>query len=96
MVAALAGTGWGGFLAADWALGCAILPSRMMATAMGVWNLAVAGPQIVAPVIATTIFLAFRPEKASAPLVAFGVAALEAAVGTLWIWRLSPNVGKET
>lgn len=96
VVAACAGMGWGGFLAADWALGCAILPSAMMATAMGVWNLAVAGPQIIAPVAATTIFLTFHPEKSGAPLFAFGLAALEAAAGTVWIWRLGPSVGKET
>ncbi|MDP9018755.1 MAG: MFS transporter [Candidatus Eremiobacteraeota bacterium] len=94
--AALAGVGWGGFLAADWALGCAILPRGMMATAMGVWNIAVAGPQIAAPILATGLLLLVHPGKAAAPPLAFALAVAEVALGTLWIWRLPPQTRLET
>jgi len=96
VLAAFAGVGWGGFLAADWALGCSILPQGMMATAMAVWNLAVAVPQIIAPALATAVLLALHPPAATAPLYAFGLAVLETVLGTVWIWRLPPTVGKET
>jgi len=87
-IAALAGAGWGGFLTADWALGCAILPRNLMATAMGVWNIAVAGSQIVAPALATALLLALRPHSEVAPLYAFGLATFEVLLGAAWIWRL--------
>ena len=86
--AAIAGTGWGGFLAADWALGCSILPPGIMATAMGIWNIAVAGPQIIAPALTTIMVLSVHVDKAVAPLYALSLATLEALVGALWIWRL--------
>lgn len=86
--AAFAGAGWGAFLTADWALGCAILPQNVMATAMGVWNIAVAGSQIVAPALATALLLGLRPPAETAPLYAFGLATFEVLLGTFWIWRL--------
>ena len=95
VVAACAGIGWGGFLAADWAIGCTILPRGMMATAMGIWNLAVAGPQIIAPALTTVLLIAFHPIARSAPLYAFSLAVLETVIGTLWIWRLPAIVGQE-
>ncbi|MFN2529373.1 MAG: MFS transporter [Candidatus Baltobacteraceae bacterium] len=96
VLAAFAGVGWGGFLAADWALGCSILPQGMMATAMGVWNLAVAVPQIIAPALTTAIVLGLHPQGHRVPLYAFGLAVLETALGTAWIWRLPAAAGKET
>jgi len=93
--AAFAGIGWGGFLASDWAIGCSILPQGVMATAMGVWNLAVAGPQIIAPALATAMILALHPPAETAPLYAFGLAVIESVLGMLWIWRLPPIVAKE-
>jgi MFS family permease len=94
-IAALAGVGWGGFLTADWALGCAILPRSVMATAMGVWNIAVAGSQIIAPALATAALLALRPSSELAPLWAFGLATFEVVLGTAWIWRL-PRVARSS
>lgn len=94
IAAALAGAGWGGFLSADWALGCSILPRGLMATAMGIWNIAVAGPQILAPALTTALLLVFHPAKAVSPLYAFGLAILEVLVGTLWIWRIPAQVNE--
>ncbi len=88
VTAAFAGLGWGAFLTADWALGCAILPRSAMATAMGVWNIAVAGSQIVAPALATGVLLVVRPPSVHAPLYALGMAAVEVVIGSAWIWRL--------
>jgi len=87
-IAAVAGVGWGIFLAADWALGCAILPAGAMATAMALWNLAVAGPQVIAPALTSAALLALHSNRAVAPLVAFAMAACALAAGSLWIWRI--------
>ena len=88
VAAAVAGTGWGGFLAADWALGCTILPPGLMATAMGIWNIAVAGPQILAPALATWLIFAAHSRGPDAPVLAFVLAMVQALVGALWIWRI--------
>ena len=86
----VAGLGWGVFLVADWAIACRVLPTGAMAAAMGVWNLAIVLPQIVAPALTTTVLqrfsLATGPE---APRVAFGLALTETLVGIAWLWRLS-------
>ncbi len=95
VAAAIAGTGWGGFLAADWALGCTILPAELMATAMGVWNVAVAGPQILAPALATWLIFTAHPNRPDAPVYAFVLAMLQAVVGALWIWRI-PAVNRNS
>ncbi len=86
----LAGLGWGVFLVADWAIACRVLPPDAMAAAMGVWNLAIVLPQIVAPALTTVVLqrlgLALGPE---APRVAFGLALGETLIGIAWLWRLS-------
>ncbi len=87
--ALVAGIAWGIFLTADWALGCHFLPRHALATAMGVWNLALLIPQIAAPLIATGILSAAHAlQSGSAARIAFAIAALEVAVGIAWIWRL--------
>ena len=46
-----------------------------MATTMGVWNLAIVVPQIVAPALTTAVLQRFAlTGGASAPRVAFGLA----------------------
>lgn len=86
----VAGLGWGVFLVADWAIACRVLPAGVMAAAMGIWNLAVVGPQIVAPAFTTLVLqrlgLAFGPQ---APRVAFALALGETLLGIAWLWRLS-------
>lgn len=87
---AIAGIGWGVFLCADWAFACRLLPPGALATTMGVWNVAVVGPQMLAPVLATAVI-----ERAGAlaspqgPHIAFMLAGLEISAGAAWIWRLS-------
>ena len=87
--ACIAGIAWGVFLTADWALGCRFLPRNALATAMGVWNLALLIPQIVAPLLATSVITAMHAlAGGGAPRIAFVLAAAEVAAGTAWIWRL--------
>ncbi len=85
----LAGFAWGAFLTADWALGCALLPKSALAAGMGVWNLAIIVPQIVAPAITTfVIYTLHAAAGGQGPRVAFGMAALEVLAGMAWTWRL--------
>lgn len=87
--ALVAGLAWGTFITADWALGCYFLPRQALATAMGMWNLAVLIPQILAPLIATGVLSALHAlQSSTAPRIAFLLAACEVAVGIAWIWRL--------
>jgi MFS family permease len=79
---ALAGIAWGAFFTADWAIAYVVLPPDSMATAMGVWNLAAALPQIVAPLLGAAIVSALGIRAVQiAVIVEFGL-------GTLWLWRL--------
>ena len=85
----VAGAAWGVFLTADWALGCQFLPRFALATAMGIWNLALIVPQVLAPIIATAVLSAMHAlQQNSAPRIAFTVAAFEVLAGIAWIWRL--------
>ncbi len=87
--AVLAGLAWGVFVTADWALGCQFLPRFALATAMGMWNLALLLPQIVAPLIATALLSSLHSMNSpSAPRIAFLLAAVEVSCGIAWIWRL--------
>jgi MFS family permease len=47
----LLGIGFGGFMVVVWAMVCSALPGHEAARYMGIWNLAVTLPQIVAPAI---------------------------------------------
>jgi maltose/moltooligosaccharide transporter len=86
----LAGAGWGIFLVADWAIACRVLPPQSMASGMGIWNLAIVLPQIIAPAL-TTVVLAHLSLAASpaGPRVAFTLALGETSLGVAWLWRLS-------
>lgn len=89
----LAGAAWGVFVTADWALGCSFLPRHALATAMGVWNLALLLPQMAAPAIATALLSALHAlQSPSAPRIAFLAAVFEVAAGIAWIWRLPASV----
>jgi Na+/melibiose symporter-like transporter len=85
----IAGIGWGIFLVADWAIACRVLPAGAMASAMGVWNLAIVLPQIAAPAVTTGVlqYLALTGGSA-ASRVAFALALAETLVGIAWLWRI--------
>lgn len=88
----VAGIGWGVFLVADWAIACKVLPSGAMGTGMGIWNLAILLPQIVAPALTTLVLAQLGMSgAASAPRIAFSLALVETLVGIAWLWRLSPR-----
>jgi MFS family permease len=85
----LAGLGWGIFLVADWAIACRLLPIDAMAAAMGIWNLAIVLPQIIAPALTTAVLQGLRLGVGhQAPQVAFALALCETLVGAAWLWRL--------
>lgn len=85
----VAGAAWGLFLTADWALGCRFLPRGALATGMGLWNLALLGPQIAAPALTTGVLTALHAlATPAAPRIALLSAAAEVAAGALWLARL--------
>jgi MFS family permease len=87
--ALVAGAAWGVFLTGDWALGCRFLPRFALATAMGVWNLALLLPQILAPLLANAVLARMHAlQNEHAARIAFIVAAFEVLAGIAWIWRL--------
>lgn len=90
--AVASGCAWGAFFTADWAIAYAVLPRGAMAAGMGVWNLAAALPQIVAPAITAPLVAAFDAREAgSGPRAALVLVALEFVLGTLILWRLPPK-----
>lgn len=89
LLIALAGIGWGIFLCADWAFACRLLPPAALASTMAVWNVAVVGPQILAPLITTAVLVrAGILATGAGPRAAFVLACVEIVTGSLWIWRL--------
>jgi MFS family permease len=86
---AVAGIGWGIFLCADWAFACRLLPPSAMATTMAIWNLAIVGPQMLAPLAASLLLTRIGAlASAAGPRYALLLAGAEMLIGTLWIWRL--------
>jgi MFS family permease len=89
----LAGVGWGIFLCADWAFACRLLPPAALATTMALWNLAVVGPQMVAPLVATVLLTRLGTLHSSAgPRDALVLAGAEMLMGAFWIWRLPASL----
>jgi MFS family permease len=88
--AALAsGCAWGAFFTADWAIAYAVLPRSAMAAAMGIWNLAAALPQIIAPAITAPLVSAVDAMHAGAgPRVAFALVIVEFIAGAALLWTL--------
>jgi hypothetical protein len=61
---------------------------------MAIWNVAVVGPQMVAPALTTIVLRASGTlQSPFGPRAAMLVAALEIALGAAWIWRL-PRQGR--
>ena len=86
------GAAWGAFFTADWAIAYAVLPRAALASAMGVWNLAVAIPQIAAPAITAPVVTYFDARSAGlGPRVALVCVIVEFVLGTAWLWRLRLN-----
>jgi MFS family permease len=87
--AAASGCAWGAFFTADWAIAYAVLPRGAMAAALGVWNLAAAIPQIVAPAITAPLVAALDARSPGlGPRGALVLVALEFVLGTAILWRL--------
>jgi MFS family permease len=83
------GAAWGAFFTADWAIAYAVLPRAALASAMGVWNLAAAIPQVVAPAITAPVVTYFDARSAGlGPRVALVCVIVEFILGTAWLWRL--------
>jgi MFS family permease len=89
VAATLAGIAWGGFVTADWALATSLLPGAVMATAMGIWNIATALPQVIAaPLGGAIVQFGDRYGAGVGARVAIGSAILEFLAGAALIWRL--------
>jgi len=89
--AGVAGIAWGAYFIADWALACTLLPRGAMASAMAVWNVTAALPQIVAPLVTAPLVTwgnALAP--GAGPRIAIVLAIVEFTAGALWLYRLSP------
>ncbi len=87
--ATLAGAAWGAFVTADWALASAVLPPGAMATAMGVWNVATALPQVIAPLVAAPLVAVLNAHRSGAGLRgAILLAIVEFVAGGAAVWRL--------
>ncbi|MBC5810315.1 MAG: MFS transporter [Candidatus Eremiobacteraeota bacterium] len=86
-----AGVAWGAFLSADWALATVLLPAGAMATAMGIWNVSIALPQVAAPLLTLPFVNRFNERSAGlGPRIAICLAIVELLAGAAWIWRLPP------
>lgn len=89
--AVVAGIAWGAFVTVDWAIAYTVLPREAMASAMGLWNLATALPQVLAPVITAPLVTMLDARRAGlGPRVALALVIVEFALGTLLLWRLGP------
>ncbi len=85
---ALFGLGYGAYTSVDWALVVDVLPSKeSFARDMGVWNIALSLPQVIAPVLGGPIIDAFT--KAHNPVlgfqVLFGMAIIYCVLGTITV-----------
>lgn len=87
--AVASGAAWGAFFTADWAIAYAVLPRDAMARAMGVWNLALAAPQVAAPALTGPLVSLIDVRRPGlGPRVALVCVIVEFAIGTAWLWRL--------
>jgi MFS family permease len=85
---ALFGLGYGAYQSVDWALVAEVLPSgRTFARDMGVWNIALSLPQVIAPVLGGPIIDAFN--RAGRPVqgfqVLFTMAIIYCVIGTVTV-----------
>ena len=87
--AVASGCAWGAFFTADWAIAYAVLPRGAMASAMGVWNLAAAIPQIIAPALTAPLVAALDAQHpGSGPRAALLLVGVEFVLGAALLWRL--------
>jgi MFS family permease len=83
---AIYGTGFGTFMAVDWALACGLLPPGAPAKYLGFWSLSDVLPQVVAPIVAGPLAGHFNSiEIGSGYRVLMGIAILYFALGTFAI-----------
>lgn len=85
---ALFGLGYGAYQSVDWALVAEVLPSgKTFARDMGVWNIALSLPQVIAPVLGGPIIDAFN--NAGRPVqgfqVLFTMAIIYCIIGTVTV-----------
>jgi len=87
--AAASGCAWSAFFTADWAIAYAVLPRDAMAAAMGVWNLAAAIPQVIAPAMTAPLVTALDAQHAGlGPRVALLLVGLEFVAGAALLWLI--------
>ena len=85
---ALFGVGAGAYQSVDWALVADVLPSyKHYARDMGIWNISLSLPQVIAPVIGGPLIDAFtqRGMPALGFQVLFAIAVVYCLVGTITV-----------
>jgi MFS family permease len=83
------GVAFGAFFTADWAIAYALLPRGAMAAALGVWNLAAALPQIIAPALTAPLVAAVdATAPGNGPRVALALVAVEFLAGAAALWLI--------
>ena len=88
LIGAVFGVGYGAYQSVDWALATDVLPdSDGIARDMGFWGLGTTLPQVVAPLVAGTVFILVPAGPAAYRLV-FGLTALYAAAGSALVWQV--------
>jgi MFS family permease len=85
---AIFGLGYGGYTSVDWALVADVLPShRDYARDMGIWNIALSLPQVIAPVLGGPLIDAFtrRGQALLGFQLLFAMAIIYCIVGTVTV-----------
>lgn len=91
------GLGYGAFLTVDWALAVEHLPSGgYMARDMGVWGVASALPQTVAPLAGAWLLQAERGPVLMAYHTLFGASLVVALLSMVAIWGIGASRGQST
>ncbi len=85
---ALFGIGYGAYTSVDWALVADVLPShRDFARDMGVWNISLSLPQVIAPIVGGPLIDAFT--RSHQPVLGFqllfAIAVVYCLIGTVTV-----------
>ena len=95
---AIFGLGYGAYTSVDWALVADVLPSHKdYARDMGVWNISLSLPQVIAPVIGGPLLDSFT--RAGQPILGFqllfAMAIVYCLIGTVTKPESNPGSGTE-
>ena len=89
-IAVVFGIGYGAYTSVDWALAIDVLPSnRSAAKDLGIWAIANALPQVLAPIIAGPVLDSFNRRAPNLGYtVVFSGAIVSVVLGSIFVWRI--------